>query len=212
MSIISEIKELSELRKNQQIMSFYLLFVNALMLAISTKFYIALFTGDGLILKNYAISLLGLLILVPAIGKFAIDRPILTFRISVVLEAFSCLGYFLTSFSIFAELSLVTASFLVFASGLIMRPIYTQMDSIVTNGCKNYSLLKSKLDGLYTAIGAFVGAMFILLDIPTVAAISLLTITLGMARYYRNKVVNEIYSNESSENLLAPETKSPKTA
>jgi hypothetical protein len=73
-------------------------------------------------------------------------------------------------------------------------------------------LLKSKLDGLYTAIGAFVGAMFILLEVPTVAAISLLTITLGMARYYRNKVVNEIYSNESSENLIASEIKSPKAA
>jgi len=102
MSLIKEFRALTPLRRNQQIMSFFLLFVNALMLATSMTFYVDLFGSEGLILKNYAFSLLGLLILIPFLGRFAISKPLLTFRIGIAMEVISCAGYFMVSQSIYA--------------------------------------------------------------------------------------------------------------
>ncbi len=201
MSLITECRELSTLRKNQQIMSFFLLFVNALLVATSTTFYIDIFTSDGLILKNYATSLLGLLILMPFLGRFAMNNPILTFRIAIILEFLSCIGYIMVSQSMYESFMLLTASFLIFSSNLLMRPILTQVDSIVTDGCKDYSLLKSKLDGIYTAIGAGIGAAFILLSIPMVYAVVLYIASLALARLYRNRVLIEVYSDDDDAEI-----------
>lgn len=195
MTLWKEFGALSPLRKNQQIMSFFLLFVNALLLAVSTIFYVDLFDSDGLILKNYAVSLLGLLILVPALGKIAIKRPLATFHFSVCLEALSCIGYFLVAQDVYAPVMLLTASFLIFFSNLLMKPILTQVDSVVTNGCGTYSLLKSKMDNIYIAIGALIGVLFIVLSVPTMFAVIAYSAALGFARYYRHKVLTEIYTD-----------------
>jgi hypothetical protein len=75
-----------------------------------------------------------------------------------------------------------------------MKPILTQVDSIVTNGCGNYSLLKSKMDNIYIAIGALTGVVFIILSVPTIFAVIAYSAALGFARYYRHKVLTEVYT------------------
>lgn len=195
MTLFQELNELSPLRKNQQIMSFFLLFVNALLVAVSTIFYVRIFGSDGLILKNYAISLLGLLILIPVLGKIAIKKPLATFHFCVFLEALSVIGYILVAQDIYAPFMLLTASFFIFASNLLMKPVLTQVDSIVTNGCGEYSLIKSKMDNIYLAIGALIGALFIILSIPIIFAVIAYSTALGFARYYRHKVLIEIYTS-----------------
>ena len=66
---------LSPLRRSQQIMSFYLLLVNALLGAAIVMLYVDLFNADGLVLKNCALSVLGLAIFIPALGKMAKEHP-----------------------------------------------------------------------------------------------------------------------------------------
>ena len=62
--IVKEIGQLSDLRRHQQLMSFYMLFVAALLLAFTDKLYIELFGAEGLIYKDYFISLFGLVALI----------------------------------------------------------------------------------------------------------------------------------------------------
>jgi len=76
----------------------------------------------------------------------------------------------MVSQSIYAPVMLLTSSFLIFASNLLMNPILNQVESIVTDGCAQYSLLKSKMNGIYTAVGAGVGAAFVLFDVPMTGA------------------------------------------
>ena len=61
MNLIKEVAALSPLRRNQQIMSFYLLFVNALLGAAIVMLYVDLFNADGLVLKTMRCQYLALL-------------------------------------------------------------------------------------------------------------------------------------------------------
>jgi hypothetical protein len=199
-SVISEIKELSPLRKNQQIMSFFLLFVNAMLVAITTNLYLKIFGGEGLILKNYAISMYGLILFIPILGRLAFKYPLRAFVWALSLEAMSVLGYFLSSQSYHEQLFLLLASFCVISSTLIMRPILVQTDSLITNGCANYSLLKSKMDALYTAIGALFGGYCVLTNVSLSITITIFAASLIMARFYRKRVLDKIYTKEEFDN------------
>lgn len=202
MSIIEEIKALPSLRRNHQLSAFYMLYVNALIIACTATFYVAFFGAEGLILKDYVISLLGLMLFVPVFGKFCTFKPLRTFKIAVSLEAISISGYLMTSLDIMPQTSLIVASYCIVQSNILMRPINNQIDSIVTAGCADYSLLKSKLDALYTAVGAAVGASFLLLGVSKTATVVMLGASLFLCRYYRKRVLTEIYINVVPANKL----------
>tara|TARA_B100000749_G_scaffold280565_1_gene277292 strand:- start:2361 stop:2636 length:276 start_codon:yes stop_codon:yes gene_type:complete len=85
-----------------------------------------------------------------------------------------------------------------------MRPILTQVSSIVTNGCAHYSLVSSKLDAIYTAVGAGVGVLFIFFDIPNTISIVVLAASLVMARMYRKRVLTEVYQSDEMESDSSP--------
>lgn len=193
MSLINEVKQLSPLQRNQQIMSFYLLFVNALLVATTTLLYVDLFGADGMVLKTYIASIYSLILLVPALGKWSQKSPMRTFKVALTMEVLSVGAYILVSLDVYAMYLLPIASALILSGGLIMRPILTQVSSIVTNGCAHYSLVSSKLDAIYTAIGAGVGVLFIFFDIPNTISIIVLAASLVMARLYRKRVLTEIY-------------------
>jgi hypothetical protein len=203
MSVIQEVKSLSPLRKNQQIMSFFLLFVNAMLIAVTTSLYIKAFGTEGLILKDYAISLYGLILFIPILGKLAMQYPLRAFTVALFLEAASVIAYFLVSKSFHEHLLLPIATLCIISSSLIMRPILVQVDSLVTNGCSNYSLLKSKLDALYTSIGALFGGYCIFANVSISFSIIIYATSLVMARYYRKKVLDEIFNTPK---VLEPET------
>jgi len=194
MSLFYQFLELSALRKNQQFMSFYLLFVNTLLVACTATFYIDLFGTEGLILKGYIISVFGLILLLPMMGKYIQNDPLLTFKIALGFEVISMVGYLMVANDYYPHIALPIATLTLVSSGLIMRPILTQVDSIVTNGCKDYSMLKSRLDALYTAIGAMVGAIFILTNVPPYLSLLVLNTSLITARIYRKRVLDEVYN------------------
>lgn len=202
MSLISDIKALSRLQKNQQIMSFYLLFVNALMVAVTTLLYVELFEAEGMVLKTYIASVYGLIILIPALGKWAQQSPMTTFKVALFMEVLSIGAYVLVSLDMYAVYLLPLASALILSSNLIMKPILTQVSSIVTNGCAHYSLVSSKLDAVYTAVGAGVGILFILFDIPNTLSIIVLFASLLMARLYRKRVLEEVYADEFAQEAV----------
>tara|TARA_R110001583_G_scaffold174017_2_gene328224 strand:+ start:4148 stop:4795 length:648 start_codon:yes stop_codon:yes gene_type:complete len=197
MNILDEVKGLSPLRKNQQLVVFYMLFVNAMIIACTATFYVEFFGSDGLILKDYAISVLGLMLFIPVFGRFSTSKPLRTFKIALTLEFVSVVGYLMTSIGVAPQACLIVASYCVVQSGIIMRPINTQVDSLVTAGCADYSLLKSKLDALYTAVGAAVGASFLLLGASKVTVVIMLGISLACSRYYRKRVLVEIYEEKA---------------
>jgi len=200
-NIIKEVAALSPLRRNQQIMSFYLLFVNALLGAAIVMLYVDLFNADGLVLKNYALSVLGLAIFIPALGKMAKEHPMRTFHIAIGFEVLAFVFYMLTIYDVFPHVILPIATIVTYSSNIIMSPILNQTTSIVTAGCADYSLLKSKLDMLYTAIGAAVGACFVIFDVHLTVVMVSYASALAMARYYRHKVLTEIYK-DTPENIL----------
>lgn len=200
MSILNEISSLSTIRKNQQLMSFFMLFVATLMVALVAKTYINLFGADGLILKDYSVSIYGLIIFIPFLGKYVNNNPLFIFKISVVLELTSISMYFLANKNILPEFCVIFGTFSLITSNLIMKPLVTRIDSEITNGCPNYSLLKSKLDNLYTALGALFGALILFASIPFEFTIFTICILLLISRFYRNKVFNEIYFNKSNTN------------
>lgn len=183
-------------------MSFYLLFVNALMVAVTTLLYVELFEAEGMVLKTYIASVYGLIILIPALGKWAQQSPMTTFKVALFMEVLSIGAYVLVSLDMYAVYLLPLASALILSSNLIMKPILTQVSSIVTNGCAHYSLVSSKLDAVYTAVGAGVGILFILFDIPNTLSIIVLFASLLMARLYRKRVLEEVYADEFAQEAV----------
>jgi hypothetical protein len=205
MGVIEELRSLSPLRKNQQQAGFYLLFVNALIIACTASFYVKEFGSEGLVLKDYAVSLLALMLFVPLFGRLVTAKPLNTFKVAVGLEVMSVIGYFMTSLGVMPKVSLLAASFCVVQAGIIMRPTLNQVDSIVTNGSACYSLLKSKLDALYMAVGAMVGASFLLLEVSKTITVLVLGVSLLCSRFYRKRVLNEIYADKvEGEWLIEP--------
>lgn len=202
MSLISDINTLSRLQKNQQIMSFYLLFVNALLVAVTTLLYVDLFGAQGMVLKTYIASVYGLIILIPALGTWAQQSPMTTFKVALFMEILSISAYTFVSFDVYPMYLLPVASALILSSGLIMRPILTQVSSIVTNGCAHYSLVSSKLSAIYTAIGAGIGIVFVLFDVPNTLSIVVLFVSLMMARLYRKRVLEEVYTTDVEDDAL----------
>ena len=199
MSIYCDFTSLTPLRKHQQIMAFFLIFVNAMMIAITTILYIEVFGAEGMILKNYAISLYGLILLVPMFGRFAIANPLTAFKIAIAFEILSIVCYLFANNSVAETVTLPLGSVFVISSGLLMRPILTQAESIVTAGCGEYSLLKAKLDSVYTAIGAFFGGFMVLMATPITVMIGLFAFTLIFARYYRKLVLDEIFGEQATD-------------
>jgi hypothetical protein len=197
MLIISEIKALSEVRKNQQIMTFYILFYHALLIAYTAKAYIINFGAEGLILRDYAISILGLMLLIPIIGKAINKHPLGIFYLSLGLEAVSLLGHFLTHQSIYPTIILPLSTFLLVISIYLMRPLVNRINSLIINGCADYSLLDSKLSAIYTVLGSILGSATIYFDISANYTVILLLITLLISRYYRNKVLSIFYNKQT---------------
>jgi hypothetical protein len=203
MSLRNDIEELSPLRKNQQLMSFYMLFVASLMLAYTAKTYISVFGANGVILKDYAICLFSLILLIPAFGKIATKYPIKTFYYCVVLEFIAMGGYFIASENLHPEIILPLSTTVLMTSVYALRPIVTRVDSLVTDGCAEYSLIKSKLDSIYLSTGSLFGGLFIIYDISSYITMPLLIISLLASRYYRNLVFNEIYSADENKPELS---------
>jgi hypothetical protein len=202
MKILKEISNISNLRKNQQLMSFYMLFVATLLFAFTAKTYYDLFGANGLILKDYSISIYSLIIFIPFIGNYVNKNPLFIFKISVVLELTAITLYFLANKKIQPELCLILGTFFLITSNLIMKPLVTRVDSEITGGCPKYSLLKSKLDILYSALGSVVGGTIVLISVPSEYTITVMVIMILISRYYRNKVFTEIYKEQITLNLI----------
>jgi len=113
MSLVTEVKRLSPLQRNQQIMSFYLLFVNALLVATTTLMYVDLFGADGMVLKTYIASIYSLILLVPALGKWSQTSPMRTFKVALAMEVLSIVAYILVSLDFYAMYLLPIASALI---------------------------------------------------------------------------------------------------
>lgn len=193
MNLIQQAKSLSPLRKNQQLMAFYMLFVAALMIAIIAKQYISIFGAEGIVLKDYALSLYGLILLFPFLGKWVTQNPMKTFHISIVLEIIATIGYYLSTKNYYPEHILIISTFILVTSNLIMNPLVTKVDSQVIDGCAEYSLFKTKLSSIYTALGALFGGFILLFDVSVELSIFIVLTLLPISRYYRNKVFKEIY-------------------
>lgn len=199
MNLYKEAKNLSQIRKNQQLMTFYMLFVAALMIAVIAKQYISIFGAEGVILKDYLISLYGLILLVPFIGKWVTSNPMKTFRYSVILEVIATLGYYISTKGYYPEIILILSTVILISTNLMMCPLITKVDSQVINGEDNYSLFKSKMDSVYTAIGSIFGALILMLNIPLDFTIFFMFTMLFMSRYYRNKVFQEVYQENENK-------------
>ena len=189
MNLIQQAKSLSPLRKNQQLMAFYMLFVAALMIAVIAKQYISLFGAEGIVLKDYALSLYGLILLFPFLGKWVTQNPMKTFHISIT----ATIGYYFSTKNFYPEHILVISTFILVTSNLIMNPLVTKVDSQVINGCADYSLFKTKLSSIYTALGALFGGFILLFNVSVELSILTVLALLPISRYYRNKVFKEIY-------------------
>lgn len=193
MIFIDQLRALSPLRRNQQKMAFCLLFVNALLGATSITLYVDLFTSDGLIVKNYIVSVAGLALFVPLLGRMTTTRPLQVFYTCVVLEGISMLAWYATLYSPYPHVALGIASAAIVSAGLAMSPILKQVESIVTDGCADYSLLSTRLSAAYTALAALIGAAFVYYSLPLVVNVTVFSLALAMARYYRKRVLDDIY-------------------
>ena len=197
LKLIKEIRELSDLRKHQQLMSFYMLFVGALLLAFTATLYIDLFGSEGLIYKDYFISLFGLVALIKKVGDKSIEDPMATFRFAVKLEFIAMFGYFLANKGFLSEYILIASTICLISANVAMKPLIIKVDSQVTNACSKYSGLKSKLDYFYAALGAVVGGVLFASKLPVELSFCLMVGSLMLSRYYRLLVFKEIYQEEA---------------
>ena len=197
--LVKEIKALSPLRKNQQLMTFYMLFVGVILIAFTARLYSELFGIEGLILKDYAISLFGLIILYKKIGETVNKNPMETFKLSVKIEIIALVGYFIANKGFMPEAILIISTVCLISTNLMMKPLIIKVDSQVTQACSEYSVLKAKLDNIYIAFGAFVGGILLLGGIPMEISFCIMIGALIMSRHYRFLVFSEIYKQETNE-------------
>lgn len=193
MSLVTEIKAMTRIQKNQQAMEFYMVFVKALFLLFSAVSYVKHFGAEGLVMKDYAVAIIGLFIIFPFVGRAVKSFPMTVFRYSVVMEIVALLGFYLVSIEIYPEPILLSSSFILVFSNTIMLPLRTQVESIVIGGCPDYSVTTSKLLNIYVGLSAIVGAFTLWLGISTDYIVIALIISILASRYYRNKVFTEVF-------------------
>lgn len=193
MYLIKEIRELSSVRKHNQLVGLFLILTNALLVAYTLKAYVAHFGANGLVVKDYIIQVYSLLLLVPLFGRLVSKSPMITLKIAIAGDVLVLIGYTTVNYLGTAPYLLVSTTVLLVTCTLMVRPSLEKVNASVNNGCPTYSLLKVRLDAIYTALGAGLGLSLVYLDVSNYVTLSILTVTLLSCRHYRLKVFRVIY-------------------
>lgn len=196
--MINEIKELTRLRKYFLLYQFFTKATNVFLIAITIKLISTMFGDFGLILKDYAVPLIGLLIFLPYISGYIIDHPLKCFTVVVALEILSIVGYSLAELGFYPEITLVFSIFVLTASNTVVAPLRAKNTSEVIGGCKSYSILSERLNAVSMALLTLVGIALLTYGIPTTLNIVLSVICLLASRLVYVVVLKELGLNKTT--------------
>jgi len=192
MKIINDLKNLSSLRKYYLAYQFFTKSTNIFLIAITIRLIIDQFGEDGLILKDYAIPVLGLFIFVPFLSNYIIDNARKCFKWIIVVEVFSLLMYIAAEKNFFPEITLILGIVTLTVSNVFVSPLRVKNNSQVVDNDKKYSILSERVNSVFTVLLSSIGALLLIFDIRSDVNIVLTIIFVLLSRFTYLKVLDEL--------------------
>ena len=192
MKIINDLRNLSDLRKYYLAYQFFTKSTNIFLIAITIRLIIDQFGEDGLILKDYAIPVLGLFIFVPFLSNYIIDNARKCFKWIIVVEVFSLLMYIAAEKNFFPEITLILGIVTLTVSNVFVSPLRVKNNSQVVDNDKNYSILSERVNSVFTVLLSSIGALLLIFDIRSDVNILLTIIFVLLSRFTYLKVLDEL--------------------
>lgn len=192
MKIIDDLRNLSDLRKYYLAYQFFTKSTNIFLIAITIRLIIDQFGEDGLILKDYAIPVLGLFIFVPFLSNYIIDNARKCFKWIIVVEVFSLLMYIAAEKNFFPEITLILGIVTLTVSNVFVSPLRVKNNSQVVDNDKNYSILSERVNSVFTVLLSSIGALLLIFDIRSDVNILLTIIFVLLSRFTYLKVLDEL--------------------
>ena len=192
MKIINDLRNLSDLRKYYLAYQFFTKSTNIFLIAITIRLIIDQFGEDGLILKDYAIPVLGLFIFVPFLSNYIIDNARKCFKWIIVVEVFSLLMYIAAEKNFFPEITLILGIVTLTVSNVFVSPLRVKNNSQVVDNDKKYSILSERVNSVFTVLLSSIGALLLIFDIRSDVNIVLTIIFVLLSRFTYLKVLDEL--------------------
>lgn len=191
---LSELKNLSYVRKHQQISKCFLSIAAALTAMLTTKTVIDQWGASGAIYKEYIYSILTVAILsIGPLARFPINNAVLCSRLAIVSDFISVTCCTLAAYGIYRVPLIVTGILCIIMTNVLMCSIYGVVESNVVSGEREYSLLDTKLLSLYSLTGALIGASTYYLEVNIFVIGTMTTIALLICRSSRLKLVEHYF-------------------
>jgi len=191
---LSELRNLSYIRKHQQIAKCFLAVAAALTAMLTTKTVIDEWGASGAIYNEYIYSILTVTILsIGPLAQYPIHNAIVCSRIAIVSDFIAVLCCTLAAYGIYRVPLIVTGILCITLTNVLMRSIYGVVESNVVNGEREYSLLDTKLMSLYALVGALLGASTYYLEVNIIIVGIMTYISLLVCRSSRLKLVTHFF-------------------
>ncbi len=202
--MIKEFKELSNIRKYTVYNAFLVALVNAFVVAITLTLVIDLFGADGAMFKQYATNIWPLLIVIPFFGNLTSKDPRKFIRLSVIAELLSLGLFACAEYGYYPNVTFILALSILLTSNVLMNPPRTQVNSIIINGEKDFSIFLEKIRSMSLAIGSIVGLGVIYFELDILVNIVGMFICLVASRFFVIKLFDEVFAtiDDESEELL----------
>tara|TARA_B100000700_G_scaffold252166_1_gene283531 strand:- start:10625 stop:11356 length:732 start_codon:yes stop_codon:yes gene_type:complete len=204
--VIKEFKELSQIRKYTVYNAFLVALVNAFVIAITLTLVIKLFGADGAMFKQYATNIWPLLIVIPFFGNLTSKDPRKFIRLSVIAEILSLVLFAAAQYGFYSSITFVSGLAVLLTSNVLMNPPRTQVNSIIINGEKDFSIFLEKIRSMSLALGSIVGLGVIYFELDILVNIIGMFICLVASRFFVIKLFDEVFSeieeNEKIDNCL----------
>lgn len=191
--MIKEFNNLSYVRRYTVYNVFLVSIVNAFLIAITLTLVIELFGADGAMFKTYAANLWPLILLVPFLGGLTSKNPKKAIRYSIVAEFSGLTCFSISQYGYKPEIFFILGFAINVTSNILMTPPRTQLNSIVINGEKDFSIFIEKVKSFSLATGSILGLMVIYFEIDILANIIGMFISLALSRYFVVKIFDEVF-------------------
>tara|TARA_R100000664_G_C2759916_1_gene150324 strand:+ start:9810 stop:10400 length:591 start_codon:yes stop_codon:yes gene_type:complete len=190
--MLSQLKELSRLRKYYLAYQFFTKSTNIFLIAITIRLIIDQFGDDGLIVKDYMIPVLGLFIFVPFLSNYIVDNAKSCFKWIIVVEVISLLLYSAAEKGFFPEVTLVMGIVTLTVSNVFVSPLRVKNTSQVVDNDKEYSILSERVNSVFTVLLSGIGLLLLTYGVPSDVNIVLTMIFVLLSRFSYLVVLDEL--------------------
>jgi hypothetical protein len=190
--MITQIKQLSDLRKFYLAYQFFTKATNIFLIAMTISLIFTFFGEKGVIIKDYVVPALSLFIFTPFISGYIIDNPRKAFSWVIAIEVFALVNYCLAEWGYYSQITLLIGLLTLTICNVFVNPLRVKNTSQVVNNDKDYSILSDRINAIFTVTLAAIGVTLVTYDMTTMINIVMTIVCVLLSRFTYMRVLVEL--------------------